>query len=347
MPSVSALSAMLNGAFWAAATSIWWLGLTSPKHDVEQKKLRQGFGVIATVAAVLGGVVLHWMVAAEPRIPGSSAIAYWAISFTAASALILLAVHASTPNRERPIRPLEAYFEGVAVCLICGLALGVSYDWFAKRTPADRAEAKSAASAPSPSSDGYSDVAVKSAAMVAVKERLADPGSARFKDVFVLTQSNGAKAVCGQVNGKNHLGARSGFQHFVSAGVAGLTLLEEEASDFREAWNKLCVSQPKPSATQHPSRLIDVPSDAGASYELVSLRNAGPTHVIIVTHRSGPSGESYSRRMVNCSNLSSKYTGDGNSLSEMEASSGRIEMASWEAGPISKDISRYACHHRK
>lgn len=104
--------------------------------------------------------------------------------------------------------------------------------------------AETAERAERPSSGGdaeYSDTAVIAAAQSAVKRKLVDDGSARFRDVSVVVQSSGAKAVCGEVNAKNRAGGYAGYQHFISAGTEEHTYLEEQVPDFASAWNELCV----------------------------------------------------------------------------------------------------------
>jgi hypothetical protein len=88
---------------------------------------------------------------------------------------------------------------------------------------------------------GYSDTLVISSAQQAVKRKLLDERSARFRDVSVVVQSSGMKAVCGEVNSKNRAGGYAGYQHFISAGTESTTYLEEQVTDFASAWNELCA----------------------------------------------------------------------------------------------------------
>lgn len=87
---------------------------------------------------------------------------------------------------------------------------------------------------------GYSDTAIEAAAEQAVKEKLKDPGSARFKSLMVYPQPNGTKAVCGLVNGRNGYGGKKGYQRFISAGLVKYTWVEEEVEDFESAWQATC-----------------------------------------------------------------------------------------------------------
>lgn len=74
-----------------------------------------------------------------------------------------------------------------------------------------------------------------------VLQKLKDPKSAEFRDVYFFQGSDGVPMTCGQVNAKNSFGGYTGFKHFVSAGTADLTYLETEVKDFHVVWNKYCT----------------------------------------------------------------------------------------------------------
>lgn len=76
----------------------------------------------------------------------------------------------------------------------------------------------------------------------AVKARLKDPDSAKFREVYFFRGKDNIPMTCGQVNSKNSFGGFSGFQHFVSGGSAELTFLEKEVKDFHKAWNRYCTN---------------------------------------------------------------------------------------------------------
>lgn len=76
--------------------------------------------------------------------------------------------------------------------------------------------------------------------MGAVRAKLKDGHSAKFRDVFFVRGADGIPLTCGEVNSKNSLGAFGGFQRFVSGGDANLTFLEEEVSDFINVWDRFC-----------------------------------------------------------------------------------------------------------
>jgi hypothetical protein len=74
----------------------------------------------------------------------------------------------------------------------------------------------------------------------AVREKLKDPQSAKFRNVYFNKRSTGLSMTCGEVNSKNSFGAFTGFQKFISAGRSDTTFLQEQVDDFRTAWNKYC-----------------------------------------------------------------------------------------------------------
>ncbi|CAH2606379.1 conserved protein of unknown function (plasmid) [Rhodovastum atsumiense] len=64
---------------------------------------------------------------------------------------------------------------------------------------------------PPPAWDAY----VKYSAEDGVKDRLRDPDSAEFKNVFVRSLDENTRAVCGLINAKNGFGGRVGFTPFL------------------------------------------------------------------------------------------------------------------------------------
>ncbi len=81
----------------------------------------------------------------------------------------------------------------------------------------------------------------------AVREKLKDPASAKFRNLFVhkaRLEDKEIPVVCGEVNAKNAFGGYSGFQYFVSAwGLPEWTFLEEQIEDFYKLWNSLCTDK--------------------------------------------------------------------------------------------------------
>lgn len=64
----------------------------------------------------------------------------------------------------------------------------------------------------------------------AVTGVLKDPGSAQFRNLYVVRLTKGM-AVCGEVNAKNSYGGYTGFQHFVTGGIGAATRIERPASE--------------------------------------------------------------------------------------------------------------------
>ena len=85
-----------------------------------------------------------------------------------------------------------------------------------------------------------SNAVVQAGAMTTIQNRAVDPGSVRFRDVAVIRQPSGMKAVCGEFNAKNRLGGYNGFERFISAGTGQHTYIESEVDDFQSAWVSVC-----------------------------------------------------------------------------------------------------------
>lgn len=123
----------------------------------------------------------------------------------------------------------------------CISSVGRSWSEHSERYDAEKAERVRQEIARNSSHAEPSDTLMISSARSAVIRKLLDDRSASFRDVVVITQESGSKAVCGQVNSKNRLGGYSGYQHFISAGSDEHTWLEEQVPDFANAWNRICT----------------------------------------------------------------------------------------------------------
>lgn len=88
---------------------------------------------------------------------------------------------------------------------------------------------------------------------------------------------------------------------------------------------------------------IAVPSDARASYWLMDTVVKDGANRIIVTRRSGSSGESWSRRVFNCSAYTVKYLGTGSTRAAMDSGKPDPNMANVLPGTIADDVGRVAC----
>lgn len=84
-------------------------------------------------------------------------------------------------------------------------------------------------------------IAMMDAAMAAMRDRLKDPKSADFRNVF-LNSAGGAVVACGEVNSRNGFGGYVGFQSFVASPVGGLAVLASDMKkgEFEKTWKALC-----------------------------------------------------------------------------------------------------------
>lgn len=74
----------------------------------------------------------------------------------------------------------------------------------------------------------------------AIRQRMKDPDSAKFRAVYFHLGREGVPVTCGEVNAKNAFGGMAGFQRFISAGRQDLTFLERDVKDFDVAWRRFC-----------------------------------------------------------------------------------------------------------
>ncbi len=110
----------------------------------------------------------------------------------------------------------------------------------------DSSSPGSASSSPSKASSSKSDYSSPSkqddwiwASQNGIKNRLKDPGSAKFKDSFFVLWK-GTPVVCGYVNSKNAMGGYGGFQRFIASGDV-IAYLEEQVVDFNNVWREICT----------------------------------------------------------------------------------------------------------
>lgn len=73
-----------------------------------------------------------------------------------------------------------------------------------------------------------------------MRQRLKDPYSAEFRNVFV-SRSSGSPVVCGQVNAKNSFGGYAGYKRFISAGSV-MQVMESDMApgEMDQLWNQAC-----------------------------------------------------------------------------------------------------------
>lgn len=81
------------------------------------------------------------------------------------------------------------------------------------------------------------NAAVFAQARAAVADGLMDPVSAQFRNLIVVTDGDGMRKVCGEVNGKNGYGGYVGFRAFAYVPEFGGPIFAPEAGDRSEDAN--------------------------------------------------------------------------------------------------------------
>lgn len=90
---------------------------------------------------------------------------------------------------------------------------------------------------------------------------------------------------------------------------------------------------------------LNVPADPKAEYDVLELIRRDDGLLEITTKRTGSSGVSYSKRLVDCDKMQMKYLGDGSTIEKMNASSASPRMSRLITGSSSHAASVYACRH--
>ena len=337
---ISVVSAFTNGLFWACASSpLWTRWVTADRLDAPTATKLAPFSIPITLVL---GLLLHLLVKNEGSIGPWTATTLWLLGFTVAASIVAVSLQFVIDGAiDKSIR-----WQSVLPVALCCALLGSMYNIISNHpgSPGKPAEA-SRADSQAEGSVAPDDAIVELAGRKSVLSRLSEPDSARFSNVKVVQQPSGTKAVCGEVNSKNKMGGYAGYVRFISAGTPELTWMSDELADMKGAWAELCSGSATAKLHKEYETVVQVPSDASAIYRLVSLKRLQGNRAVITTQRDGPSGTSYSRRLVNCADGTSRYTGDGRTLSEMQASPSP-GMKKWEAGPISREISKFACARR-
>jgi len=78
----------------------------------------------------------------------------------------------------------------------------------------------------------------------AVRAKMRDPESVRFRNVVFHRGVGGVPMVCGEVNGRNGFGAYSGFQPFIASGAdfGPITPTDMARGEFDKAWRQNCTN---------------------------------------------------------------------------------------------------------
>lgn len=88
---------------------------------------------------------------------------------------------------------------------------------------------------------------------------------------------------------------------------------------------------------------VAVPSDPKARYTLLEAKEKDDGLVESLTRRDGPSGTSYSKRLIDCDNATFRYIADGDTLEEMKPKTYFDPMGPLTFGSISMYVSAYVC----
>lgn len=103
------------------------------------------------------------------------------------------------------------------------------------------------------------------------------------------------------------------------------------------------VHEPSSPALSAVSSSIPVPSDPRATYTLVSRSWLSNGNLEVVTKRVGPSGTGYSRREINCSEMTFRYTAEGDTLADLNRPYESGAMGPLVPESISTYVARHAC----
>ena len=91
---------------------------------------------------------------------------------------------------------------------------------------------------------------------------------------------------------------------------------------------------------------ISVPSDLGAKYFLINKAKLPNGNLQVVTKRMGPSGTSFARREINCRNMTFRYTGEGDSIAELNSPYEKGAMGKLTPKSISTYIAQATCRSK-
>jgi hypothetical protein len=87
---------------------------------------------------------------------------------------------------------------------------------------------------------------------------------------------------------------------------------------------------------------FQIPSDPKATYQILERGKAGANPTLLYK-RTGPSGVSYSKRVFDCKNRTTKYLGNGDTLQELKTSTPEPKMYPLVDGSIADGLWARAC----
>ncbi|QPB72237.1 hypothetical protein D5125_17040 [Magnetovirga frankeli] len=183
----------------------------------------------------------------------------------------------------------------------------------------------------------------------AVKEKLRDPSSAKFRNVYFHRGSDNVPMTCGEVSSKNSFGGYGDYQKFMSAGESDLTFLEEQFKDYNEfvkLWNKFCATprqQTGDSKVQKDDGILiprSVSGDKG-KYFLIEKTRSGD--IVRVLHkREGVDSVVYTITETNCATMKMREIG----YSEQSPSKIKEDPTKWFEllpGSSKSDLANFVC----
>ena len=111
----------------------------------------------------------------------------------------------------------------------------------AERRAQQEARATNATTAPARSDPGRERTWI-AVTQDAVRAKMRDPQSVRFRNLFFHRGVGGAPMVCGEVNARNGFGGYSGYQRFFASGdlIGPITAEQMRPGEFERAWAQNC-----------------------------------------------------------------------------------------------------------
>ncbi len=87
---------------------------------------------------------------------------------------------------------------------------------------------------------------------------------------------------------------------------------------------------------------LSVPADSAAHYQIVSRSADGPMHTLVVK-RVSSEGVWFAKREFDCSTLTTRYIGGGQTPEEMNESRAEARLAAMPRGSVAFYLGKAAC----
>lgn len=149
--------------------------------------------------------------------------------------------------------------------------------------------------------------------------------------------------------GRRSAGAFIGVAGFVYVAALVFWYNGERQGASNDPAASVAASESSVASATPTGQYIPVPSDPHANYYALTLtRGLNDGEVILTTHRDGPSGTSYTKRLNDCIAHTYRYLGDGDTIEEMNSPSPAFQRANANpaaiaSGSISDFLWNYAC----